>query len=73
MSHSIINVALNYEDDVVAARQRARQIAGRSDSMLKTKPELPPPCQRLREMPFVMPRTARSSSWSRDRPLLKFC
>ena len=28
MSHSIINVALKYEDDVVAARQRARQIAG---------------------------------------------
>ncbi|MCE3224917.1 MAG: Histidine kinase [Nitrospira sp.] len=27
MSHSIINVALKYEDDVVAARQRARQIA----------------------------------------------
>ncbi len=28
MSRSIINVALKYEDDVVAARQRARQIAG---------------------------------------------
>lgn len=28
MSHSIITVALKYEDDVVAARQRARQIAG---------------------------------------------
>ena len=27
MSHSIITVALKYEDDVVAARQRARQIA----------------------------------------------
>jgi signal transduction histidine kinase/CheY-like chemotaxis protein len=27
MSYSIINVALKYEDDVVAARQRARQIA----------------------------------------------
>ena len=29
MSHSIITVALKYEDDVVAARQRARQIASR--------------------------------------------
>ncbi|MCS6295779.1 MAG: response regulator [Nitrospira sp.] len=28
MSYAIINVALKYEDDVVAARQRARQIAG---------------------------------------------
>ena len=28
MSYPIINVALKYEDDVVAARQRARQIAG---------------------------------------------
>lgn len=28
MSYPIINVALTYEDDVVAARQRARQIAG---------------------------------------------
>ncbi|HVG03118.1 MAG TPA: ATP-binding protein, partial [Nitrospira sp.] len=28
MSYSIITVALQYEDDVVAARQRARQIAG---------------------------------------------
>ncbi len=28
MSHSIISVALKFEDDVVAARQRARQIAG---------------------------------------------
>ena len=28
MSYSIITVSLQYEDDVVAARQRARQIAG---------------------------------------------
>ena len=28
MSYPIINVALRFEDDVVAARQRARQIAG---------------------------------------------
>lgn len=28
MSHSIMNVPLKYEDDVVAVRQRARQIAG---------------------------------------------